>query len=58
MKLGNAEGTSEGMLCNDDDAANCQAADVFWNSSPLIQLTLYVPCLQAVCLLNLHIKLY
>lgn len=59
MKLGNAEGTSEGMLCNDDDdAANCQTADVFWNSSPLIQLKLYIPCLQALCLLNLNIKFY
>lgn len=39
MNLGNTEGISEGMLCNDDDdAANSQAADVFWNSSPLIQL--------------------
>lgn len=58
MKLANAEGTSEGMLCNDDDAANCPPADVFCNSSPLIQLKLYVPCLQAVCLLSVKIKLY
>lgn len=36
MKLHNAKGTSEGMLRNDDDAAKCQAADVFWNAAPLI----------------------
>lgn len=49
MKLGIAEGTSEGMLCNDNDAANCRAADAF--STQLIQLRL-LPSVCTACVLT------
>lgn len=58
MKLGNLGEISEGVLCNDADAANCPAAGVFWNHSPFIQLQIYLPCFQVVFLLSLNIKLY